>query len=294
MIHPKHVDVVNAAFMPTEEEIAWSQKIVKAFDDNPKSGVVKIDGKMIDKPHLRAAVKILALVASKRSRRVGKGASLAPCHHPPDGMRWARFALRTLRTRAFNLFRRFNMRLTAPRVAPVPLDGCTAEQREIVEPMLARGKVLNIFRTMLTHPVAARAFLAWGGYILSKKSTLPPREREIVILRTGFLCRSGYEWTQHVPIGKRAGLTDDEIARIKLGADAPGWSAADAALLRAADDLHREQFVTEPVWAELSRHLSENASAWTWCSRSASTPRSRCCSTVLAFSSTKARCSIRT
>ena len=62
VIHPKHVDVVNAAFMPTEEEIAWSQKIVKAFDDNPNSGVVRIDGKMIDKPHLRAAVKILALV----------------------------------------------------------------------------------------------------------------------------------------------------------------------------------------------------------------------------------------
>ena len=62
MIHPKHVDVVKAAFMPTEEEIAWSQKFVKAFDDNPNSGVVRIDGKMIDKPHLRAAVKILALV----------------------------------------------------------------------------------------------------------------------------------------------------------------------------------------------------------------------------------------
>ena len=61
IIHPKHVDIVNAAFMPTDEEIAWSKKIVKAFDDNPNSGVVKIDGKMIDKPHLRAAVKILAL-----------------------------------------------------------------------------------------------------------------------------------------------------------------------------------------------------------------------------------------
>ena len=41
VIHPKHVDVVNAAFMPTEEEIAWSQKIIKAFEDNPNSGVVK-------------------------------------------------------------------------------------------------------------------------------------------------------------------------------------------------------------------------------------------------------------
>ena len=154
--------------------------------------------------------------------------------------------------------------------------------------MQARGPIINIFRTMLTHPAAAKAFLTWGGYILSRKSTLPPREREIVILRTGFLCRSGYEWTQHVPIGQKAGLTDDEIARIKLGADAPGWSAADAALLRAADDLHREHFITEPVWAELSG-TSRSSSAWTWCSRPASTPRSRCCSTPSAFSSTKAR-----
>jgi citrate lyase subunit beta/citryl-CoA lyase len=63
VIHPKHVDVVNAAFMPTDEEITWSEKVVKAFNDNPASGVVKIDGKMIDKPHLRAAEKILALRA---------------------------------------------------------------------------------------------------------------------------------------------------------------------------------------------------------------------------------------
>ena len=132
------------------------------------------------------------------------------------------------------------MRLTKPRIPPVDAEKWTEEQREIVAPMQARGRIINIFRTMLTHPAAAKAFLTWGGYILSRKSTLPPREREIVILRTGFLCKSGYEWTQHVPIGQKAGLTDAEIARIKLGADAPGWSAPDVALLRAADDLHRE------------------------------------------------------
>ena len=60
VIHPRHVDVVNAAFMPTEEEIAWSKRVVAAFDGNP-SGVVRMDGKMLDKPHLRAAEKILAL-----------------------------------------------------------------------------------------------------------------------------------------------------------------------------------------------------------------------------------------
>jgi citrate lyase subunit beta / citryl-CoA lyase len=60
VIHPKHVDVVNAAFMPTDEEIAWSRKVVKAFDDNPDTGVVRLDGQMLDRPHLRAALKILA------------------------------------------------------------------------------------------------------------------------------------------------------------------------------------------------------------------------------------------
>src|SRR3954447_6934684 len=60
IIHPKHVDVVNAAFMPSDEEIAWSQKVIKAFDDNPDSVVVKLDEKMLDKPHLRAAEKVLA------------------------------------------------------------------------------------------------------------------------------------------------------------------------------------------------------------------------------------------
>src|SRR3954463_2490292 len=65
VIHPKHVDVVNAAFMPSEEEIAWSQRVVEAFASSPDTGVVKMEGKMLDKPHLRAAEKILAQVKSQ-------------------------------------------------------------------------------------------------------------------------------------------------------------------------------------------------------------------------------------
>jgi citrate lyase subunit beta/citryl-CoA lyase len=61
VIHPKHVDVVNAAFTPSDEEKAHAQKIVDAFAANPTAGVVRIDGKMVDKPHLRAAQKILGL-----------------------------------------------------------------------------------------------------------------------------------------------------------------------------------------------------------------------------------------
>lgn len=61
VIHPKHVDVVNAAFAPTEAERAWAQNVIAAFANNPDAGTLRLDGMMIDRPHLRAARKILGL-----------------------------------------------------------------------------------------------------------------------------------------------------------------------------------------------------------------------------------------
>jgi citrate lyase subunit beta/citryl-CoA lyase len=60
VIHPKHVVPVNAAFTPSGDEVAWARRIVDAFAADSGLGVIRIDGKMIDKPHLRAAEKILA------------------------------------------------------------------------------------------------------------------------------------------------------------------------------------------------------------------------------------------
>jgi citrate lyase subunit beta / citryl-CoA lyase len=61
LIHPKHVDIVNAAFEPTDAERQWAEKVVAAFADNPDLGTLRLDGKMIDRPHLRAARKVLGL-----------------------------------------------------------------------------------------------------------------------------------------------------------------------------------------------------------------------------------------
>jgi citrate lyase subunit beta / citryl-CoA lyase len=61
LIHPKHVDIVNAAFEPTSAERAWAEKVVAAFADNPSSGTLRLDGRMLDRPHLRAARKVLGL-----------------------------------------------------------------------------------------------------------------------------------------------------------------------------------------------------------------------------------------
>lgn len=60
VIHPSHVEIVNQAFTPTEAEAQWAERVVAAFRDDPGAGVVTIDGRMIDKPHERAAIKILA------------------------------------------------------------------------------------------------------------------------------------------------------------------------------------------------------------------------------------------
>src|SRR5579859_1568982 len=147
------------------------------------------------------------------------------------------------------------MRLTKPRFSPLSDAELSPEQEEALKDFRP-GPVLNIFRTLARAPKALTRFNAWGGYVLSRRNDLPAREREIVILRTGYLCKSGYEWTQHHRIGLQSGLTEDEIARIKLGAEA-GWSAADAALLRACDELHAEQFIRDTTWAALGQSFSD-------------------------------------
>ena len=149
------------------------------------------------------------------------------------------------------------MRLSAPRIAPLDDAELTDEQRQALAPMSAEGRrPLNIFRTLARAPKALARFNEWGGYVLSRRNSLPAREREILILRVGFLCKSGYEFTQHTRIGVNEGLSEAEIANIKKGADA-GWSAADAALIRAADELVGNHFVSDATWKALGEHFDD-------------------------------------
>lgn len=150
------------------------------------------------------------------------------------------------------------MRLKAPRIEPVDMDRLDEEQAEVLAPFtdpsnkVGGGRVLNIFRTFAHAPKALTRFLGWGNYVLSRRNSLPAREREIVILRTGWLCKSGYEFAQHTRIGKASGLSDDDIARIKAGPDAEGWSPLEAAMIRAADELVADHFISDDTWAALA------------------------------------------
>ncbi len=148
------------------------------------------------------------------------------------------------------------MRLKSPRIAATTPDEWSEETSQIFRGQQMRGRVANIFRTLANHPKLAKRWLVFGNHILSK-STLTPRDREIVILRMGWLCQSAYEWGQHRVIGKAAGLSDDEIAAIKDGPDAGSWRHHEACLIRATDELRNDSFISDDTWSNLSAEYSE-------------------------------------
>ena len=113
----------------------------------------------------------------------------------------------------------------------------------------------NIFATLVRHPGLFRKWLPFGGKLLVGK--LPARDRELLILRTGHNCDADYEWHQHELIARRSGVTDEEIARVREGADAPGWDPFDASLLRAADELHTTSTLSDATWAALAERYDE-------------------------------------
>jgi 4-carboxymuconolactone decarboxylase len=143
--------------------------------------------------------------------------------------------------------------MDTPRIAPLPPTEWDDDTREQLGKMLdgPDGSPLNIFATFANHPKLLKRWLVFASHVLSK-SELPERDRELLILRTGWRCRSRYEWGQHVAIGRRVGLDDADIARLTEGPDAPGWSAFDAALVRAADELHDDACISDPTWAVLA------------------------------------------
>ena len=148
------------------------------------------------------------------------------------------------------------MRPTTPRIAPLDEHTIPPEIREALGGAPGGGQVLNIFRTLARHPKLLKRWLVFGSHILAK-STLSPRHREILILRTGWLCQAEYEFAQHVAIGRLAGLSDPDIQRIVDGPDAAGWDTFEAGLVRAADELRRDACVTDATWQTLATQYSE-------------------------------------
>lgn len=147
------------------------------------------------------------------------------------------------------------MRLDQPRIPPAAPEQWSAAAAEAMQPFVAAGSDFNIFRTLTHHPDLMRRWLVFANHVLFK-STLAPRERELVILRIGYLCRAGYEWGQHVLVARQAGMSDEEIRSAQSGPATPGLSELDRLLLTATDELHADSFISDPTWSALARLLS--------------------------------------
>jgi AhpD family alkylhydroperoxidase len=111
----------------------------------------------------------------------------------------------------------------------------------------------NALSTLIRHPDLTKAFLAFNAHLLAR-STLPPRLRELAILRVAARRGCAYEWTHHVTLAAEVGLTEAEIEAAGQGKAA---GELDGAVLAAVDELDRDSNLSDPTWATLAQHLDE-------------------------------------
>jgi alkylhydroperoxidase family enzyme len=108
----------------------------------------------------------------------------------------------------------------------------------------------HIFTTLARHRRLFRRWLRFAGGLMPG-GVLPREDTELVILRAAHNCRSEYEWRHHKRLAGIAGLAPDEIERVREGPGASGWSSRQELLLRAADELHNERTLSDPLWSDL-------------------------------------------
>ncbi len=142
-------------------------------------------------------------------------------------------------------------RLTQPRVAPLSEAQWTDLHRQLVAKYVPDGRAGNGLKTLLNIPELVDGMMPFQNYI-TKDSSLSPRHREMLILRTGWLLGNEYVWAGHAAIARNAGLSAGELRRIAQGPDANGWDPFEAALLRLADQLFRNCSVDDATWKALS------------------------------------------
>lgn len=145
------------------------------------------------------------------------------------------------------------------RIEPLSEDEYTDETRELTHVMQKaagippNGKVPEYFAIMLRHPSLFKAHSDLA-MVLMAGGALPVRDRELAVLRIGWLCQAPYEWNAHVDMAKRVtNITAEEIERCILGSTAPGWSEHDAAVLRSVEEMMSDAMISDETWAILAK-----------------------------------------
>ena len=148
-----------------------------------------------------------------------------------------------------------------PRIAPRPNAECDQEAFDLVNKVRAgagAGPTTDMpeyMRIMIKHRALFEPNMIMGDTLYN--GTIPPRERELAILRCGLLCRAPYEWGEHVRIGQRCGLTPEEVTRVLDGSDAPGWNELDRAVIRGVEELIGDHALSDETWNTLAQHWDE-------------------------------------
>lgn len=142
--------------------------------------------------------------------------------------------------------------MSAPRIAPGTREDIGRVNATIARVLGAAtgGPPPNIFTTLARHRRLFRPWLRFAGSLMPG-GLLPRQDTELLILRVAHNCGCEYEWHHHERIGAEAGLTSEEIERVREGADAAGWSPRRQLLLRAADELHERRAISEELWSSL-------------------------------------------
>jgi 4-carboxymuconolactone decarboxylase len=144
------------------------------------------------------------------------------------------------------------------RLSPLPAEEWDDAARHAVSVMLPEERrnpddAGTLLSTLVRHPKLTRAYLKFSTYLLYG-STLPPRVRELVILRVAHRRGCGYEWTHHVNMAKKVGLADADVEAAQRG---QSTDAFDSAVLRAVDELDEKSNLSDQTWAALSERLDE-------------------------------------
>lgn len=148
-----------------------------------------------------------------------------------------------------------------PRVPPLPAAQWTEAARDVFAIMggpAARenGPNNNVIETLAAHPVLAKAFLPFSVHLLAT-STLPPRLRELVMLRTLWTHRCEYDWQYHQMMGAQAGVTAQDVKAVQEGPEATRWTELERAALRATDQLLQSGRIEDATWTALATELDQ-------------------------------------
>ena len=143
-----------------------------------------------------------------------------------------------------------------PRIKPKRQSSWNEKDHEIMEPFLKDNSVMNIFTTLLNHQSLFKRWLVFANHILFK-SSIPAKEKEIAILRIGYLCKCEYEWAQHVVIARRVGLDDDIIEEIKKGEESTKLNELQRLVIRSVNELHEHASISDETWSSLAKHYSK-------------------------------------